>query len=50
MMVPYWFARMLRIEQLHRPHADETLGILSNEYDNHVTLAGQKYIVMKRSV
>jgi hypothetical protein len=50
MMVPYWFARMLRIEQLHRPHADETLGILSNEYDNHVTLSGQKYIVMKRNV
>jgi hypothetical protein len=23
MMVPYWFARMLRIELLHRPHADE---------------------------
>jgi len=41
---------MLRIELLHRPYADETLGILSNQYDHYMTLSGQKYIVMKRNV
>jgi hypothetical protein len=50
MMVLYWFARMLKIEQFHRPHACGTEGILSNQYDNLVTWPRQKHIVMKRTV
>jgi hypothetical protein len=49
MMVPYWFARMLEIEQFPWPHARGTVGILANQYDNAVTWQAWKCIVMYQS-